>query len=164
MLVKLKRILLILGSVLLVSCVPNSYKSCDQLVAIASKKEVASYLQEWAAKHVFNAEVPSAHVVMYGGRAPASYLYPIESHSIGFDWRVLGYNPERQLRISLVGPMAADSMGPTITNVKSVFFSERSRYGILVKAPGASDYGVGTHGKFLKPISENIAVICIIAD
>ena len=84
-------------------------------------------------------------------------------HKTEFDWQILGFD-ERRAQVRIVGPHPIDIVDDEVTNIKSVFFAERSRIGVLVKAPDSNDYGVGSDEQFLIPISENVAVICIPSD
>lgn len=149
-------LLVILGGVFL-ACTSSSDVYCERLITLASSPDIAERLEMWAKEHVFEPGVSMDEVDLEPNRYPGFYALRAP-----FDWDLLGFDPKWAM-IKILGPrgITMDIRDNRLQIVKAVVFSEESRTGIIVKAPGLSDFGIkGRREKYLKPISENIAVMC----
>ena len=72
-----------------------------------------------------------------------------------FDWNILGFSEQPQVR--LVGEL---------DKIQSVFFGERSRYGILITVTGSENYGLRKQFyPYVYPTNKKgIATICMEQD
>jgi hypothetical protein len=144
---KMKTIgLLILLSLLLCGC--NSHETkCNELIDIAKKKNVQNILRSWV--HAKFSKVEDIRKTIGSGYGvwPGDFSFDEE-----FPWSKIGFN--RYSQINLVGPTSMDELD----NIRSIFFGEVSRYGILIKPNNSLSFGVD--GKFLVEISDDVAVVC----
>ena len=144
--------------IFLTSCGSSNQMYCETLVGKLNDSDAVNTLELWAKDNVFQKDLKKSDVKFEGRIVPGFYRYPTE-----FNWQVLGFD-EKKAQVRIVGPHTKDIVDEKVTNIKSVFFAERSRLGVLVKAPGTDDYGVGSDKEFLTPVSENVAVLCIPSD
>jgi hypothetical protein len=142
----------------LISCELIDQEYREALVDKMKDTDVSNTLERWARDNVFQKQLKRSDVKFGGRMVPGLYRYETE-----FDWQLLGFD-EKYAQVRLVGPHVRHVSDDEVTNIRSVFFAERSRLGVLVKAPDSDDYGVGSDEQFLTPISENVAVICIPPD
>lgn len=133
----------------LTACSAEPY--CGHLESVAKNPVVERQLKEWVRENVVDKKITMNDVMLGGGMWPGLYWYPTQ-----FDWNLLGFNPDAQIRF--VGAMIVEDDNGRIKNIKSVFFGERSRYGILIRLPGATDFGVNP--RYLAPVSEDVAIVC----
>lgn len=134
-------ILLVLG---LTACDdPNNY--CAGLIALAESHEVQADLRRWVAENVIGRTYTYDDPDVYGagGMYPGFYWLKTD-----FDWSSLGFD-EQWAQVRLVGKL---------DDVKSVFFGERSRYGVLVRNGTSGTFGVPE--QHLRVIADDIAVLC----
>lgn len=131
------------------ACSNGSASYCEKLRKTAELKEVQAELMGWVDRHVKGKSFDSEDVLLGGGMWPGVYWYPVD-----FDWSVLGFGKRTQIR--LVGPKTTADL----ENVQSVYFGERSRYGILVSLDAYDGYGLGEAEANLTKVSHRIAVVC----
>ena len=75
-----------------------------------------------------------------------------------FDADALGFNERANVR--LIGPRSVDLLDDDLAGrVQSILFTERSRYGILVRVPGAASFGL-PGGVEIETIADDVAILC----
>lgn len=133
------------------ACDSGTY--CDSITQLARNPENVGVLKNWVAKNVVENGVETTDLRLGGGMWPGIFWYNKK-----FDWETLGFREGSQVR--LVGPKAGDLKHDRLENIQSVFFGEKSRYGILVRLPSSNEFGINP--SYLKYVSEdgNIAVVC----
>ena len=75
------------------------------------------------------------------------------------NWELLNFHPQSQVR--LVGKEIGLDESDEVTGIQSVFFGERSRYGILVSVNETGEFGVNESS--LTNTSPTISVVCRVA-
>ncbi len=123
---------------------------CDRLAEIAADPSVEHYLLTWVDENIGDDLDPDIELHGAGGRWPGHMYIDTD-----FEWSRLKITENGQVR--LIGPFSRRE-GEIFESVTSVFFGDRSRKGIVVKAQSNGDFGV--QSEFLLPISSRIAVVC----
>ena len=135
---------------------------CLKLETLAKTENIQKLLLNWVDLKYSGSTIPRNDVTRYyTGIRPG--IYTLKKHS--FDWGMLNFD-EQKSRIKLMGLENGDfydghnRMPAQSASVTSVFFAERSYYGILVKL-NTSDYFVkAEYKKDVTMISDRIAIYC----
>ena len=153
------KIVVIAGLFSLPSCSNADGDYCSRLATIAEDESVQEYLVAWVDEKILQQPLTFGRVKSGGLMIPGRYML-----LDGPDWSVLGFSAEDS-QVRLVGPSASDvNSGDLRSSVASVFFGERSRYGILVKTSSAPDVGLGADLSFVTWITDQVGVVCIHVD
>lgn len=156
---KLKTVFIALASTI-VSCGSNSeVLYCNNLQERLKNEDVVIRLEQWAIDHIFGPGLLKDDVKFEGRMIPGFYRY----YGKQFDWESIRFDSSKS-QVRIVGPRPQHVGEGRVDNVKAVFFAERSRVGFVVKAETAEDYGVGSDSKYLIPVTDNVAVLCIPSD
>lgn len=135
--------LAILSAVLgCVSCGPDS-SYCATLEHRVQTGTFREYLMDWVDANVAGRQFTAEEAIPTGGKGPGSWLVGAD-----IEWSKIDFDERSQVRLV---PIGGDS--------RSVYFGERSRAGILVRLPKASDFGVDD--KAIRYSSGRIAVFCL---
>lgn len=156
---KLKKFLQILFSLLSVVMVAlllmhQSQSYCENLVEVSKRAGVEKALKGWVVDNLVNKQISKNDILGGGGMWPG--MFGLKPEKADFDWSFLGFESHSQIR--LVGLRARDILDGNLHEIKSVFFGEQSRHGILVRYPGSNEFGVDE--AYLTRISSDIAVVC----
>jgi hypothetical protein len=132
---------------------------CARLEARARDVATQERLRAWVREHVAGKPIRAKDALSSDGVGPGDRLL-----NETFDGAILGYGEGAHARV--VGPDPADWLADAATDeVDSVFFTERSRYGVLVRLPGRASFGlVAWMQPQLRPVSEDLAVLCVPRD
>ena len=146
---RMKWIFVTITLVFLTACDHQEY--CNKLKEKANSSDIQVKLKYWVASNITNKKFAIEEVNMGGGMVPGFY-YLLNPN---FDWAILGFANRPQVR--LIGEL---------DKVESVFFGERSRYGILVSASKSINYGLNDdfYSYVHESNSEGIAYICMPRD
>jgi len=122
-----------------------SAKYCDSLFDVVSSDDVRATLIDWVDSNINSNGYSYEDVTGGGGRVPGRYFIDIP-----FDKSILKYKGRLQVRL----------VGTRPYKIQSVNFSERSRYGIIVRLKNAADFGV-YNDQYLTVVSDRVAVFCM---
>lgn len=154
------RLVFIMTVLLSASCDSNDQELyCQGLIDTAKKGASADLLEDWAVKNIFTGDLQRSDIKFEGRVIPGLYRF----YGKEFEWSSIGFD-SRKSQVRLVGPHPEHVSENGVSNIKSVFFAERSRYGYLVKEKVSGDYGVGADSKHLTSITDNVAVLCVPRD
>ena len=127
---------------------------CGRLESRARMPTVQALLKAWVAEQVVDRAQLKGEVTTGGGRMPNVWWVGADFRS----WEALGFDPERG-QVRLVGPTARDVLdGVTADRVEAVVFGERSRYGIVIRAPGSEVFSL--EERDITRITDGVAVLC----
>jgi len=119
---------------------------CESLKLLAEEEGIQEQLTEWVDTRVIAPGIDNLPVGGGGGIWPGLYRL-----LVAFDWELLGFTDFRQIK--LVGVFQDGDW-----RFRSVFFADRSRFWILVRAPDVDEFGVPD--EYLPRVSPRIAVVC----
>ena len=133
------------------SCARFTY--CGRLEAVARDHDAQTYLRAWVAKNVPGAFIGPNDWMMGEGVVPGFRWL-----GKTFDAKVLGFGDRAHVRLIGPGPgnVLDDDLAPL---VKAILFTERSRTGVLVRLPEASDFGL-EGGAELRAVADDVAAYC----
>ena len=127
---------------------------CSRLEARARMLNVQALLKAWVGEHLVSRAPLQGEVTTGGGRVPNVWWVGADFRN----WEALGFDPERG-QVRLVGPSARDVLdGVSADKVEAVVFGERSRYGIVIRAPESEVFGL--EDRDITQISDGVAVLC----
>ena len=145
--IQLKRLALFIMLPFFISCTSDNSNYCDALVEKSKNEPIKKLLLTWVNKNIANKKITESDVVFGGGMWPG-----FERLKVNFDWDALGVSEFSHIRL------VRKIEGVGLNNVQSVFFGEKSRYGILVKVSGSSEFWIDK--KYFSYSDNDIAVIC----
>lgn len=126
----------------------NDVQSCEQLLDIASSREVQEKLISWVDSYSWN--TLSDNDFSYGGGViPGQYRIP----DMGFDWSLLKMDKTiGQIRVVTA---AALEKGPLL----SVSFAEVSRQSVLIRHADSETFGIKDKDHLFM-INDRVAIYC----
>jgi hypothetical protein len=126
---------------------------CKRLASRAQDPDVQRALESWVAVNWSGERVPLENVLDYDGIVPG-----VRWLSVSFDGSLLGMGSEAHVRLLGVeaGDLLADAVAP---NVKAIYFTERSRFGVVVQLPNR-EVLIPTWAS-LTPVSGTTSVLCM---
>jgi len=141
----MKNLTVTLCSLVIIGCA-DSTEYCASLIETAKSPESQSIMRRWVAKNIVDGAFAGnpARVHGAGGRVPGFAYVDTD-----FDFSKLHFDRKEHGQIRLVS---------LPNEVESVFFGERSRYGILVRAAGSEGFGVDDD--WLAWRGGDVAVVC----
>ena len=124
----------------------DSTEYCASLVETAKSPEAQSTMRRWVAENIvdggFSGDPKRVHGA--GGRVPGFFYVDTD-----FDFSKLRFERQGAGQIRLVS---------LPDKVESVFFGERSRYGMLVRTAGSEEFGVDDDRLVWR--DGDVAVVC----
>lgn len=130
------------GALGCISCsLSSSY--CATLERRVQTEAFVDYLVEWVDENVAGRQFTVEEAIPTGGKGPGSWLVGAE-----IEWSEIDFDKNSQVRLVPIGG-----------DPRSVYFGERSRAGILVQLPNASDFGVDDQA--IRYSSGRVAVFCL---
>lgn len=133
-----------------------------KLETLAKTENIQKLLLNWVDSKYSGTPIPRSDVTRYyTGIRPG--IYTLKKHS--FDWEMLNFDQQKS-RIKLMGLENRDfyeghnRMPAQSASVTSVFFAEKSYYGILVRLISSDSFVKPENKKNLIMISDRIAIYC----
>ena len=125
----------------------GSDQYCERLIEAAGSPDAQTIMRNWVSQNINDRQYTGDQSRIHGagGKWPGHAW--LEAN---LDWSVLNLNHENGSRDVRLVSFPDD--------VSSVFFSERSRFGILVRTPGSENFGIDD--KYIQWQDNDIAVIC----
>lgn len=131
----------------------DSEQYCSTLIETAGSADAQALMRDWVSENIYERRYTgdASNIRGAGGKWPG-YAYV----DANLDWSILNFKNE---------PLAPELRSPADIrfvefpdDVSSIFFSERSRYGFLVRTSGSKDFGIDD--QFIRWQDDDIAVIC----
>ena len=141
-----KNLVLALIVLLLFGC-SDSEEYCGSLIETAASADAQDIMRDWQSQNIHERRYSgdTSDIQGAGGMWPGHIWVDVD-----FDWAALNLGGEVVLpQIRLVS---------FSDDVNSVFFGERSGYGLLVRTAGSEDFGVDH--SFISWRDDDIAVVC----
>ena len=125
----------------------DAHQYCEKLIETAGSTEAQALMREWVSENVDDRKYTGdrSDVLGAGGKWPGHFWLQAD-----LDWSILNLDHEHGSRDVRFVSFPDD--------VNSVFFSERSRFGYLVRTPGSDNFGIDN--KFIAWQDDDIAVVC----
>jgi len=133
--------------------VKSNDKYCNDIEAKFSDLDLQSYLIEWVDENIVGRKFLEDEIWTSGGIKPGYFWLPDSE----VDWVKFNFWERSQVRF--IGPSYDANLSEIETEIKSIFFAERSRKGVLVRMPDSTTFGV--NDSELRPISDRVAVYCM---
>ena len=126
---------------------------CKRLLARARAPEVQHVLQSWVSANWSGTRVSPESTLLGDGVVPGVRWLPAK-----FDGSLVGMGPKAHVR--LLGVEAGDILDDAIApHVQAIYFTERSRYGLLVELPDRETFQPPDWFE-VTPVAGGVAVFC----
>jgi len=129
---------------------------CNFLKQNLSNPETKDYILNWAKQHVFDKEIKEGDLIFENRIQPGRFK--INSESI--KWEVLGYSNILS-QINVINYKSFNNEGENKIIINSLFFSERSGYGYLVKNPKEDNFDINISSNEVEIITKELAILCL---
>ena len=124
---------------------------CEHLQTLAESEDIRNSILRWVELNVKDGSTEHKNMWGVNGMMPADYVILDEK----FDWSHLGFGDFS--RISIIG---------TPEKIDSLVFTERSRYGLLIKISEDQNFGLSDwlSENIYKSTSHEISTFCMEGD
>jgi hypothetical protein len=131
---------------------PDDQEYCDSLVEKLADRELESLLLKFTKEQVISSNLSRSNLIRGGGIRPGEFRVLLD-----FNWDVLGFYRDAQIRLVSDTKYPVDAI---LSDIDSVLFSERTRFGLLVKTQGSADFGIKSTSIHAYSESGHLAVVC----
>lgn len=132
---------------------------CEKIETLVKNPILEDIILNWFDENFHNKLISDERDYYYGGMyVPGRYTYQKP-----FDWDILNFEKHNST-IKLIKILETERGSQILASVSSISIAERSRASILVQSTDSENFGLDKNNKFVREITDRLAVYCLDVD